>query len=323
MNNSTASIIQRRPFPNSRLRLTQPEKHSSAEELERMAECLESTGDFRILRRLRPLAFATPTDAPTRRALFVDVETTGLDSSKDTVIELGMVPFDYTLDGTVVAVGEPFGSLRDPGFPIPPEITALTGITDEMVRGATIDPDQVTAFVDRASLIISHNAGFDRPFCEGEWPVFSNKAWACSLQEIDWTAEGFAGKKLSQIAASYGHFFDAHRAIDDCHAGVDILNQRLPRSNRTGLAALLESARTPRWRIWAEGAPYVLRETLKAKGYRWNSGDKGGPRAWYRDVQEGDLESELQFLRTDILGGNNVEIPRHLFTAFDRYSIPC
>lgn len=285
-----------------------------------MAASLESTGDFRVLRRLRPLAFASPTAEPTRRGLFVDVETTGLDASRDTVIELGMVPFDYTLDGTIVAVGEPFGSLQDPGFPIPAEITTLTGINDEMVRGVSIDPDEVSAFVDQAALVISHNASFDRPFCERKWPLFANKAWACSLREVDWTAEGFAGKKLSQIAAGYGLFFDAHRAVDDCHAGVVILNRMLPRTSRTGLAALLESARAPRWRVWAEGAPYVLRETLKTRGYRWNPGDEGGPKAWYLDIVEDGLESELQFLRREIYGQEDVEITRRRFTAYDRYS---
>jgi DNA polymerase-3 subunit epsilon len=77
------------------------------------------------------------------------------------------------------------------------------------------------------------------------WPVFATKAWACSLREIDWTAEGFTGKKLSQIAAGYGFFFDAHRAVDDCHAGVDILTRMLPRTGQSGFAALLKSARTP------------------------------------------------------------------------------
>ena len=290
---------------------------------ERMAETLASTGDYRVLRRLRPHSFSTPTAEPTKRAVFVDVETTGLDASKDAVIELGMVPFDYTLDGTIVAVGEPFGSLRDPGFPIPAEITSLTGITDEMVRGVNIDPDAVAAFVEQAALVISHNASFDRPFCQREWPLFATKAWACSLREIDWTAEGFTGKKLSQIAAGYGLFFDAHRAVDDCHAGVEILTRKLPRTGRSGFAALLQLARTPRWRIWAEGAPYALRELLKNRGYRWSPGDESAPKAWHLEVLEGDLESELQFLRSEIFGGKEVEIPRRVFTAFDRYSIPC
>lgn len=292
---------------------------ADAADPERMAELLESTGDYRVLRRMRPPSFPAPNGRPTKRAIFVDVETTGLDTTKDSVIELAMLPFDYTIDGTVVGIGQPFRSLRDPGFSLPAEITELTGITDEMVRGASIDPGEVTAFANQAVLVVSHNAGFDRPFCEREWPVFAAKPWACSLHEVDWSGEGFAGKKLSQIAAGYGFFFDAHRAADDCRAGVDILARRLPRSGRTGLAALLESARAPRWRLWAEGAPYTSRDILKARRYRWSSGDDGGRRAWYLDVGEDTLEGELGYLRREIYGREDVEIARHRFTAFDRY----
>jgi DNA polymerase-3 subunit epsilon len=46
----------------------------------------------------------------------------------------------------------------------------------------------------------------------------------------------------------------------------------------------------------------------------------GGPKAWYLDVGDDVLEPELQFLRREIYGREDVEIPRRRFTAFDRYS---
>jgi DNA polymerase III subunit epsilon len=300
-----------------------PGNPATAEEAERMATYLESTGSYRVLRRMQPLALRAPQAGLAKRAIFVDVETTGLDAVKNSIIELAILPFDYTTDGTIVAVGEPFSSLRDPRCPIPAEISALTGINDAMVAGAQIDPDEVAAFVDEAALVVSHNAGFDRPFCEREWPIFASKAWACTLREIDWSAEGFDGKKLSQIAAGFGFFFDAHRAVDDCRAGVDILARTLPRSGRTALAGLLESARIPRWRVWAKGAPYPLRETLKARGYRWSPGEEGGQRAWYLDVAEDAIEGELQYLRCEIYGRQDVEIPCCRITAYDRHSRRC
>lgn len=311
------SMPTMRPLP--QFRLPAAASAQTANEAERMAAALESTGNYRILRRMQPLSLPAFVPQPTKRGIFVDVETTGLDTKVDSIIELAMLPFQYSVAGDILALGKPFSSLRDPGIPIPAQVTELTGITDAMVAGAAIDPEEVSAFADGAALVISHNAGFDRPFCERQWPIFALKAWACSLREIDWSAEGFEGKKLSQIAAGYGFFFDAHRAIDDCRAGVDILNRHLPRSGRSGLAALLESAREPRWRLWAEGAPYVLRETLKSRGYRWSSGEDGGLRAWYLDVVESALDDELRFLRSDIYGRDDVDIPRRLFTAFDRY----
>ena len=44
------------------------------------------------------------------------------------------------------------------------EITALTGITDEMVAGRSIDPAAVEAFIADAAIAIARSASSDRPF---------------------------------------------------------------------------------------------------------------------------------------------------------------
>jgi DNA polymerase-3 subunit epsilon len=291
--------------------------------LEEMAEAMEASGRYRILRRIEPrTAIAVPDGTPTRRGIFLDVETTGLDSVTDEVVELAMLPFDYTDDGRIFAVHEPFDALRDPGRPIPPAVTALTGISDGMVAGAAIDPAEVAGFFRSAALLVAHNAAFDRPFCEKFCPDFAAAAWACSWREIPWKDEGFDGARLSQLAAGHGLFFDGHRAVHDCRAGIEVLGRTLPRSGRTALAALLESARKLRWRVWATGAPYPKREILKARGYRWNDGSDGRPRSWHADVAADAIESERRFLRDEIYG-RDVEIDARPVTAVERYSSRC
>ena len=104
------------------------------------------------------------------------VRITGLDPRKDEVIELGMVKFDYLANGRVVGVRDVFSSFNEPSIPIPTEVTALTGITDEMVAGQRIDEAAVSVFVEDAVIVIAHNAGFDRKFAERYWPVFERKA---------------------------------------------------------------------------------------------------------------------------------------------------
>lgn len=292
-------------------------------DLERMATFLEAAGDFRVLRRLDPSRIPTASHRSTPFGIFLDVETTGLDPMRDTVIELAMLPFDYTVDGRVLTVGEPFVRLRDPCYPIPPPVTALTGITDEMVKGAAIDPAEVTACVEEAAFVVAHNAQFDRRFCERIWPIFASKPWACSFREIRWSDEGFEGAKLCHLAAGHGFFFDGHRAADDCRAGVEILARKLPTSGRTGLAALLESARCPRFRVRAVKAPYILRSLLKSKGYRWSDGADGRARAWFIDVEEADLEAEFSFLRRAVYGRDDIQIDAQKITAWDRYSERC
>ena len=136
-------------------------------ELEAMAATLNASGQYRVLRRLEPRrVIERPDGSETRIGLFLDVETTGLDPAKDEVIELAMVPFTYALDGRIFEVHDAFQKFRQPDKPIPPEIAVLTGITDEMVAGQSIDFAEVSHFASGAALIIAHHAAFDRRFVE-------------------------------------------------------------------------------------------------------------------------------------------------------------
>jgi DNA polymerase-3 subunit epsilon len=289
--------------------------------LERAARGLEASGRYRVLRRIeRRASLSSSPDCSTRRAVFLDVETTGLDVVNDEIIELAMVGFDYDKSGNVRSVLPPFSALRDPGRPILPAVTALTGLTDEMVAGRVIDVKEVRDFLDQAAVVIAHNAGFDRQFSERFCEAFAALPWACSLNEVPWRDEGFEGSKLTHLATGYGLFFDGHRAVHDCFAGIEILSRPLPRSGRTGLDVLLESARAARFRIWATNSPYELREILKARGYRWSDGSDGRPKAWYVDVAEDSLDDESDFLRREIYRRTDVDILSRRITAYDRYS---
>src|SRR3546814_17499389 len=85
---------------------------------------------------------------------------------------------------------------RPPKKPIPADVTRLTGITSDMVACKTID-FVAAAQVAGDSLIVAHNAGFDRRFVERFCPQLANNRWACSFSEIPWTAHGFESAKLS------------------------------------------------------------------------------------------------------------------------------
>lgn len=266
----------------------------TATDLETMAQTLERSGGYRVLRRLTPLPRRDPPPGVrTRQGLFVDTETTGLDPARDEIIELAMVPFTYGGDGEIYRVGEEFQQLRQPGKPIPAEVTAITGIDDAMVEGRAIDPQEVAAVAAPAALVIAHNAAFDRRFLERYSEVFNTKPWACSMSEVDWAGEGYEGVKLAYLAASAGFFYERHRATNDCLAALELLARVHPASGRTGLAQLLDRARSPSWRIWAENTPFDLKDLLKARGYRWNAETGGAPRAWYIDVAEGGRDAEV------------------------------
>jgi DNA polymerase-3 subunit epsilon len=283
-----------------------------------MIAALEADGDFKVLRRLRPAAWMHDAPEGTRRAILADVETTGLDPERDEIIELAMVPFFYTHSGEIVGLGSAYDGLRQPASPIPPEVTRLTGIDDTMVAGRSIDPTEVRAFA-RNSLIVAHNAGFDRRFLERFCPMLAENPWACSLDEVRWSAEGFESAKLAYLAMSSGFYYDKHRAVHDCYAAIELLSRPLPVSGGLAFTALLASARSKTLRCWAENAPFDAKDDLKKRGYRWSNGQEGAPRGWWIDVGEADLEAEKAFLFREIYK-REVTLPIALITAFNRYS---
>ena len=82
---------------------------------------------------------------------------------------------------------------------------------------------------------------------------------------------------------------------------------------------MLDSARVPTYRLWAVNAPYEARTLLKARGYRWNSGDDGRAKAWYIDTSEARCEEEKNFLLDEIYK-RDIQLPIDKITAFQRYS---
>jgi DNA polymerase-3 subunit epsilon len=295
--------------------------HQNALSLATMADLLAKSDDYRVLRRLVPRTeFAPANGQAVRSGILLDVETTGLDPLRDEIIELAMVRFDYLPDGTITRIADMFSAFNEPSRPIPAEIVELTGITDAIVAGHRIDGDAVAAFAESAVIIIAHNAGFDRKFAERYWPLFQQKAWGCSVSEVDWRKHGFDGSRLGYLLAGAGFFHHAHRAIDDCHALLEILAFELPTLGKPALAALLERARRKTIRVWAEQSPFDLKDELKRRGYRWSDGADDRPKSWYIDVDESQQAAEIAFLRSTIYL-RDVDPRVQALTALSRFSV--
>ncbi len=296
-----------------------PER-ATINDLEDAAARLEATGNYRVFRRLNLTEHLVSNDGlRLRKGMFLDVETTGLDPRVSEVIELAITPFDYNTNGQVVAVGAPLHQFNEPTGPIPSEITSLTGLTDELVSGHTLDLGAIVEFVGQADIILAHNAAFDRPFAERLSPIFAAKAWGCTMCDVPWKEEGIEGRRLSDLLGCFHYFFDAHRAVDDCEAGIALLTMTLPRSGVRVLQRLLEIARRPTWRIFAEGASFDVKDVLKHRGYKWNQERSNGPKSWWKDVEESMIEAELAYLHSEIFK-REVVLPIFEITAFQRYS---
>jgi DNA polymerase III subunit epsilon len=95
---------------------------------------------------------------------FVDLETTGGSTSEHRITEIGVV------EAGPLGVSR-WSTLVDPQQPIPPFIQQLTGITDDMVRGAPTFDEIAQGLFERldGKLFIAHNASFDRGFLRSEF----------------------------------------------------------------------------------------------------------------------------------------------------------
>jgi DNA polymerase-3 subunit epsilon len=208
-----------------------------------------------------------PEGSDLRIAAIVDCETTGLDPNTDALLELGISLVEYSpFNGKLYRVIEEASWLQDPGRPIPVEITQLTGLTDDIVKGQMIPAPLAESMIERASIVIAHNAGFDRLFLENFSKAFANKPWGCSIADIDWKGEGIASTKLDYLLFKLGWYFDGHRATEDIRATMQLLSLPLPISGRLAMLALLDHARTPTYRVWAFGSAFEAKDNLKARG---------------------------------------------------------
>lgn len=295
-------------------------------EAEITVTALCATGEFKVLRKLDLEKESGFTHRPVQGAkigLCLDTETTGLNHTEDRIIELGIVAFEYDpVTGEIIRITDRYNGFEDPGRALPTEIVEITGITDDMVRGQSFDDEQVGRLANQASLVIAHNAGFDRKFVEGRYPAFSGLPWACTVNQIDWQAEKISTRVLEYLLYKYGLFINAHRALDDAEGVLGILLGKLPVTNTPAFKALLDCYDEVTSKISAIGAPFDKKDVLKQRGYRWSDGSRGGAKAWWISVPSVLEKEELAWLSREVYAdgsSDRVEISR--VTAVDRFSV--
>ncbi len=146
----------------------------------------------------------------------IDLETTGLDAARDSIIEVGAVRM---IDGKIV---EEYTQLVDPGFPIPALVTSITGIRSEDILGQPTFQSIVPAlrsFIGSAP-IIGHNIGFDAAFLMRFGLVSSNlRVDTYDLASV--LMPRAPRYNLNSLAVQIGiELENAHRALDDARASL-------------------------------------------------------------------------------------------------------
>lgn len=185
--------------------------------------------------------------SPLRHTTFVvvDLETTGGSPKAGAgITEIGAVK---------VCGGEVLGEFRtfvNPGDSIPPFITVLTGITDEMVREAPHINAALPFFIEfcgdpTSTVLVAHNAPFDLGFLKSAakdmelpWPDFAHLDTAKLARQI-LSRDEAPNCKLATLAALFrAETSPNHRALDDARATVDVLHALIGRLGNLKITTL-------------------------------------------------------------------------------------
>lgn len=276
---------------------------NEAARLERAANILSDSSDYRVLRRLpsptQKLTGHSPPDGTTCVAI-IDCETTSLSPYTGKLIELAILLVFVSDQGENVTHLGPWSWLQDPGEPLSAETTRITGLSDADIAGQAIEDTVAASLLDRADLIVAHHAWFAIQWLDQRYPQFRTKLWACSMAELPWRDWGFETRSLQPLLWQHGMFSNAHRAADDVWALFMLLSQRREDEFgdlRTYLSQLIATASSSSVRVAAVGAPYAAKEVLRERGYRWDALQK----VWVKHVSPGEVEGEAAWFRAEAL----------------------
>lgn len=165
------------------------------------------------------------------RFVTVDIETTGLEYLKEEIIEIAAVRF---IDGLEQ---KHFHMLLRPTQRIPPHISRLTGITDEMVEKSPAFQEVAGLFLDFISddPLVVHNANFDIPFLEyhlqkSTLEKFENLPKSSSVMQNP----VYDSLTLARIFLPFQAGFSLAKLAQYFHIEVDHPHRALPDARATG-----------------------------------------------------------------------------------------
>ena len=153
----------------------------------------------------------------------VDIETTGGTARSHKIIEVAIVTFDGK------KIVDTYTTLINPKKYIPPFITSLTGISNEMVEDAPTFDEVADAILEqtRDKVFVAHNVNFDYSFLKQEFNILGqrfDRRKLCSVRLAKKIIPGFQSYGLGALTSRLGiSINDRHRALGDAEATAKVL----------------------------------------------------------------------------------------------------
>jgi len=200
-------------------------------------------------------------------AIVIDTETTGLDARRARIVQIAAI----RVNGSAVEREPVLDTLVDPGTPIPPEATAIHGISDAAVAGQpsfpAVLPDVQSACAGR--LVIGHSLAYDFAVLKREHEA-AGIDWkpppALDIRPLSrLVAPTLADHSLDRLCDWLGITIEGrHTALGDARAAADVFVRLVPLLRAQNIRTLAE-AMTATSRL-AEQDARASRELMIAVG---------------------------------------------------------
>ena len=171
-----------------------------------------------------------------------DLETTGLSATTSRILEIGAQRVEALVAGAM------FETFVNPGRPLPPAITALTGIGPAEVRGAPGEHLAVRRFLEFAgdAVLVAHNARFDMAFLDRAVERLTGRRVAAPVVDTVWLARRLLGGRTTRVGlGALAEFLGTsvapcHRALADARATAEILLVLIGLAQERGAATVAD-----------------------------------------------------------------------------------
>jgi DNA polymerase III subunit epsilon len=231
------------------------------------------------------------------RVLGLDFETTGLDTSKDRIIEVGAILWEVETKRPLVTLGLLYRDETTP--PLTEETVRITGITDDNLKEFGTAPKPNLEWLDkfchthRVEYLVAHNGNsFDKPLLMAELdryglpaPTLRSLPWLDTRWDLPFATEPDS-RKLKHLALDVGVVNSfPHRALTDVFTMMLVLSH-YPFDD------VVAASKIPMILVRAM-VEFKDKEKAKAKQYRWTEvGEYKRPGCWIKLIRENKFEDE-------------------------------
>jgi DNA polymerase-3 subunit epsilon len=213
-----------------------------------------------------------------KNILLADFETSGLDATKDQIVEVGAILWSVEHRCAI----ECFSTLI-PAATNPEEVNGIpTGLLCNpdlpgRIKSAIARFDDLAEYAD---CIVAHHAEFDRGFYATAPKHAEDRtqlSWVCTIEDFVWP-KATPSKGLVAVALAHGiGVLDAHRALTDCQTLARVFGVIPDIAER--LEAALAHAQLPKAEMISL-APFELKDVVKENGFHWDP----ARRVWHRTM---------------------------------------